>query len=146
MVAFAITPGPSAIRNAKKMTAAPGRVGAAVRRAMTRSAIDTKRNITGDIPKITGQASRNHGFDVKGGGGVTEIQWNVRYIAAFLEKGVGPHRIPKRKGYVSFNGVVRRSVDHPGHQAYNYVAKRIYKDANDWNREITKAVSRVLIA
>ena len=78
-------------------------------------------------PIKTGRA--RSGWEVSYSGGTTaRIENTVEYVG-YLDKGTKPHVIrPKTKKALAFNGIVRKSVNHPGTKALNIVQNTIDQD------------------
>lgn len=75
------------------------------------------RNVGSVKSKAAGGAKLGARFDVRGTNNPTSL-FRATGPMALITFGAKPHVIPRRrrgrKGFVAFNGVVRRSVNHPG--------------------------------
>ena len=62
--------------------------------------------------------------------------------ALFVHEGTGPHKIEGHP-FLAFNGIVRRSVNHPGTQAFKFMEKPLIEHRATHNAIVAAAVRGV---
>lgn len=117
---------------------------AALTEGVGKAAHDLEGRAKGATPVDTGTLRASIHVDGPHAGGASveakvQTGGEASEYAVLVHEGTGPHKITAHGGGLAFNGIVRKSVNHPGTPAFKYLEKPLIEMAGVYQAFIAAA-------
>lgn len=120
---------------------------AALAEGVGKAAHDLEGRAKGATPVDTGTLRASIHTDGPHAGGMSvtakvQTGGEASGYAVYVHEGTGPHKITAHGGGLAFNGIVRKSVNHPGTPAFKYLESPLIQMTPVYLAYLQAAVAR----